>query len=101
VSGGMSPASRSSRDWATVHVQTHTHFNNLTTPSGGVHPIRTPDQVHYGQADDIHAARQIILDRAFKDDPERFVNKPPTPPAKPTAVWINPPLKHASQESLN
>jgi putative transposase len=62
--------------------------------------LMTPDQVHYGQANDIHAARQIILDRAFKDYPERFVNKPPTPPAKPTAVWINPPLKHASQASL-
>jgi hypothetical protein len=25
----------------------------------------TPDQVHYGQADDVHAARQRTLDRAF------------------------------------
>ena len=51
----------------------------------------TPDQVHYGQTDAIHAARQNTLDRAFRNNPERFVNKPPTPPDKPTAAWINPP----------
>ena len=51
----------------------------------------TPDQVHYGQADAVHAARQLTLDQAFRDNPERFVNKPPTPPNKPTATWINPP----------
>jgi putative transposase len=63
--------------------------------------LLTPDQVHYGQAHDIHAARQVTLDRAFADHPERFVNKPPTPPVKPTAVWINPPLKQATPASLN
>jgi hypothetical protein len=26
----------------------------------------TPDQVHYGQADQVHAARQITLDGAFR-----------------------------------
>jgi hypothetical protein len=46
----------------------------------------TPDQVHYGQADDIHAARQRTLDHAFEAKPQRFVKKPPVPPAKPTAV---------------
>ena len=39
------------------------------------------------------AARQATLDRAFRLNPERFVRKPPEPPARPTAVWINPPLK--------
>jgi hypothetical protein len=51
----------------------------------------TPDQVHYGQIDAVHAARQITLDQAFREYPERFVNKAPTPPDKPTATWINPP----------
>jgi hypothetical protein len=37
------------------------------------------------------------LDRAFNANPDRFVKKPPTPPAKPTAVWINPPLPTESQ----
>ena len=53
--------------------------------------LMTPDQVHYGQADAVHAARQQTLDQAFRTNPERFVNKPPTPPNKPTAAWINPP----------
>ena len=54
--------------------------------------LMTPNQVHYGQADAVHAARQEILDRAFAAHPERFVAKPPRPPRKPTAAWINPPV---------
>ena len=54
--------------------------------------LMTPDQVHYGQTDAVHAARQDTLDRAFRENPQRFVNKPPTPPNKPTAAWINPPV---------
>ena len=58
----------------------------------------TPNQVHYGQADAVYATRQIVLDKAFKITPERFVNKTPKPPQKPTTVWINPPTqKLASQ----
>jgi len=53
--------------------------------------LMTPNQVHYGQADAVHAARKQTLDQAFRAHPERFVNKPPNPPQKPTAVWINPP----------
>ena len=41
----------------------------------------------------VHAARQLTLDRACRDTPERFVNQPPKPPAKPTAAWINPPVR--------
>ena len=53
----------------------------------------TPNQVYYGQADVVHAARQKILDQAFAANPERFVANPPKPPRKPTAVWINPPVQ--------
>jgi len=55
--------------------------------------LMTPDQVHYGQADAIHAARQLTLCGAYGRTPERFVANPPQPPAKPTAAWINPPRK--------
>jgi putative transposase len=55
--------------------------------------LMTPDQVHYGQADAIQAARQTTLDGAFTRNPERFVRKEPQPPAKPIATWINPPQK--------
>ena len=63
--------------------------------------LMTPDQVHYGQVNDVHAARQITLNSAFQTNPERFVNKPPAPPDKPTAVWINPPQRKAQPTSLN
>jgi len=53
--------------------------------------LMTPDQVHYGQADAVHAARQNTLNLAYAANPERFVRKSPNPPCKPTAVWINPP----------
>jgi len=53
--------------------------------------LMTPDQVHYGQIDAIFAARQQTLDQAARENPNRFVNKPPAPPSKPTATWINPP----------
>ena len=61
----------------------------------------TPDQVHYGQADAVHATRQATLDRAFAEHPERFVKQPPRPPQKPTAAWINPPQHQAIPASLN
>jgi transposase-like protein len=57
---------------------------------GGI-GLMTPDQVHYGQVDAVHAARQLTLDEAFRQSPERFVKRPPVPPAKPSAAWINPP----------
>jgi putative transposase len=54
--------------------------------------LMTPDQVHFGQADAVHAARQVTLDGAFARHPARFVNKAPVPIAKPTATWINRPV---------
>ena len=55
--------------------------------------LMTPDQVHYGQVDQVYAARQAVLDLAYQSHPERFVNQPPSPPDKPTAAWINPPAR--------
>lgn len=48
--------------------------------------LMTPDQVHFGQTDALHAARRTILDQAYRQNPERFVRKPPEPPTKPTAT---------------
>jgi putative transposase len=61
--------------------------------------LMTPDQVHYGQADAVHAARQTTLNQAFRDNPERFVRKPPKPPEKPTAAWINPPKQPQNNQA--
>lgn len=51
----------------------------------------TPADVHFGRAELVHEKRAHTLDAAFQLHPERFVRKPPTPPALPTAVWINRP----------
>jgi putative transposase len=53
--------------------------------------LMTPNQVHYGQADEIYDARKQTLENAFLANPNRFVKNIPSPPDKPTAVWINPP----------
>jgi putative transposase len=53
--------------------------------------LMTPDQVHYGQAPAVHAARQDVLTMAYHANPERFVSKAPKPPPMPTQTWINPP----------
>jgi putative transposase len=60
--------------------------------------LMTPNQVHYGQTDAVYTARQQTLDQAYKLTPERFVNRAPQPPFKPTAVWINPPPRDHAVE---
>lgn len=61
--------------------------------------LMTPDQVHYGLHEAIYQTRQATLDRAFQLNPQRFVRKPPQPPAKPTAAWINPPKTTANNQA--
>jgi putative transposase len=53
--------------------------------------LMTPAAVHHGHADAIHAERARVLQAAYAANPERFVRRPPTPPALPTAAWINKP----------
>jgi len=55
--------------------------------------LLTPSTVHHGQAETVHAARAQVLNAAYTATPERFINKPPVPPAVPTAAWINKPDK--------
>ena len=54
--------------------------------------LHTPRDVHYGLADGKRDARAAVLSAAYAAHPERFVRKPPQPPALPTAVWINAPI---------
>jgi putative transposase len=80
--GGIEDARAFCRRFFTWYNQDHHHV--------GI-GLMTPDQVHYGQADVVHAARQDVLTQAYQTNPERFVSSVPKPPAKPTATWINPP----------
>ncbi len=59
--------------------------------------LMTPATVHHGHAEHTHAARQTILDAAYAATPERFVRRPPRPPALPTAAWINKPDTEESE----
>jgi putative transposase len=54
--------------------------------------LLTPADVHLGRVGQITTARQEVLSSAYATHPERFVRKPPTPPAPPDAVWINKPI---------
>jgi putative transposase len=53
--------------------------------------LMTPAAVHHGRAGQLHADRARVLDQAYARTPERFVRRPPQPPALPTAAWINKP----------
>ena len=57
----------------------------------------TPATVHHGHAEQTHAARSHVLDAAYAATPERFVRRPPRPPALPTAAWINKPDSEEAQ----
>lgn len=63
--------------------------------------LMTPNQVHYGQVETVRNHRQQILNQAFAKTPERFVRKPPEPPAVPSAVWINPPKTNDDGETTH
>jgi len=60
--------------------------------------LLTPEVLHYGRADQVIDQRQAVLSQAFQRNPERFVRAHPRPPARPTAVWINPPPARAASE---
>ncbi len=53
--------------------------------------LMTPAAVHYGRATTLRAERARVLADAYARTPERFVRRPPRPPALPTAAWINKP----------
>ena len=58
--------------------------------------LLTPAIVHYGQAEQVIAARQDTLLAAYRAHPERFVRRPPHPPAVPLQAWINPPVERGT-----
>jgi putative transposase len=64
-------------------------YNNEHHHSGIA--LMTPQQVHYGFADEIYSHRCETLSNAFRKNPLRFKNIMPTPEKPPEAVWINKP----------
>jgi len=62
--------------------------------------LMAPAAVHYGRAEEVHEARARVLDAAYALTPERFVSRPPQPPALPKAAWINKPDPQPDAEEV-
>jgi len=61
----------------------------------------TPEDVHYGKAEQVVKERQAVLDAAYEKNPKRFKGKPPMPAELPEAVWINKPASSSSEPALH
>ena len=75
---------------ARVFCQDFFRYYNKNHHHSGIGLV-TPEQLHYGMAQDVYDQRCIILENAFEKNPERFRGKKPLPPALPEAAWINKP----------
>jgi putative transposase len=60
--------------------------------------LMTPVTVHYGFEPQVRADRQQVLEQAYLDHPERFVQGTPALHPLPTAVWINPPHEQTTSQ---
>jgi putative transposase len=83
------------RNWARAFIAWYNHEHHHTGLG-----LMTPAVVHYGQADEIQAQRQHVLDKAYAAHPERFVKGRPLAPKAPDQVWINPPQPATVSGSL-
>ena len=84
------PARFDSIEHARAHCREFFDYYNHQHRHSGI-GLMTPATVHYGRADTVHADRARVLQAAYATTPDRFVRRPPTPPAVPTAAWINKP----------
>lgn len=77
---------------ARAHAADFFPWYNTAHRHGGL-GLHTPHDVHHGLAVARRAERARVLAAAYALTPERFVQRPPTPAALPTAAWINPPKR--------
>lgn len=82
-----------------AHCRSFFHWYNHEHRHVGIGML-TPATVHFGQAEAVLAARQVVLDRAHLEHPERFVRGRPTPGEPPTEVWINRPIEAPEKEAV-
>ena len=66
---------------------------------GGISML-TPEQLHFGLADEIIARREAVLRAAWAAHPDRFVSGEPKPKPLPEAVWINPPTPTLTTQEI-
>ena len=66
---------------------------------GGISML-TPEQVHFGNADQVIAGRKSVLREAWAAHPKRFVRGVPKPKPLPEAVFINPPIPSLTTQDI-
>jgi putative transposase len=92
------PARFGSIEAARAHCQAFFPWYNTAHRHAGL-GLHTAADVHHGTAGAVQARRARILTAAYRQHPERFVSRPPSPPAMPAATaWINPPQKEAATQ---
>ncbi len=91
------PARFSSIQAARAHCQAFFPWYNAVHRHSGL-GLHTATDVHHGSAGAVQASRARVLTAAYQQHPERFVRKPPAPPALPDISWINPPEKEATAQ---
>jgi len=60
--------------------------------------LLTPEDVHYGRAEQVLTQRAEVLQAAYEAHPNRFKGRLPKPGSLPEAVWINPPIEKKENE---
>jgi putative transposase len=60
----------------------------------------TPEQVHYGLAQEVYLKRCQVLFDAYVKNPNRFKNRVPKPYELPTEAWINKPKTDSLESNL-
>jgi putative transposase len=91
------PARFGSIEAARAHCQAFFPWYNTQHRHSGL-GLHTAADVHHGTAAAIQARRACVLTAAYRQHPERFVRRHPTPPELPATSWINPPGKEAAAQ---
>jgi putative transposase len=91
------PDQFASGEEARAFCQTFFPWYNTAHHHSGI-GLHTPEALHYGLATGRQLLRAATLHGAYAAHPERFVRKAPTPPAIPTAAWINKPAAPPEEE---
>jgi putative transposase len=83
---------------ARAHCQAFFAWYNTEHRHSGI-AFMTPHDVHHGRATQVVATRSAAMNAAFDANPERFKGQHPKPQLPPQAVWINPPVISASNDT--
>ena len=89
-----------SQPHARAHLDPYFHWYNHDHRHSGI-ALLTPADVHFGRAEKVFAARQLVLDAAFAAHPERFSGRRPLTGKLPSQVWINKPNSAVAMQTTD